>query len=43
VKSNLGTKGAYNKMIQLIKDNHFISLSEADSMIQWDETKRIKL
>lgn len=43
VKSNLGTKGAYNKMVRLIKDNHFISLSEADSMIHWDKTKKIKL
>ena len=43
MKSNLGTKGAFNKMIRLIKNNDFISLSEADSMIHWDETKTIKL
>lgn len=43
MKSNLGTKGAFNKMTRLIKNNDFISLTEADSMIHWDETKTIKL
>lgn len=43
VKSNLGTKGAFDKMSRLIKNNDFVSLETADSMIQWCEKGTILL
>lgn len=43
VKSNLGTKGAFDKMSRLIKNNEFVSLETADSMIQWNEKGTIQL
>ena len=39
IKSNLGTKGAFEKMSKLIKNNDFISLEKADSLVEWDKTK----
>ena len=43
VKSNLGTKGAFDKMCKLIENNNFISLEKADSLINWDNVKTIQL
>lgn len=43
IKSNLGTKGAFDKMSRLIKNNDFFSLEAADSMIQWSEKGTIHL
>lgn len=43
IKSNLGTRGAFNKMNRLIRNNNFISLKEADSMINWSEKEIIRL
>lgn len=43
IKSNLGTKGAFDKMSRLIKNNDFVSLEAADSMIQWSEKGTIHL
>ena len=43
VKSNLGTKGAFDKMVRLIKNNNFISLNDADSKINWSEKKILNL
>lgn len=43
VKSNLGTKGAFNKMSKLIEDCEFISLREASKNIDWNNTKIINI
>lgn len=43
VKSNLGTKGAFDKMNRLIENNDFISLKEANSLINWENVKIIQL
>lgn len=43
IKSNLGTKGAFDKMVRLIKNNNFISLNDADSKINWSEKKILNL
>ena len=43
IKSNLGTKGAFEKMVRLIRNNNFISLDVADSMMHWDEKGTIQL
>jgi polysaccharide deacetylase family protein (PEP-CTERM system associated) len=42
-KSNLGTKGAFNKLSSLIRSENFISLNQADKMINWNEAQNIKL
>lgn len=43
IKSNLGTKGAFDKMNKLIENNNFVSLEKADSLMDWDNIKTIKL
>ena len=43
IKSNLGTKGAFDKMSKLIENNNFISLEKADSLINWDNVNTIQL
>ncbi len=43
IKSNLGTKSAFDKMSKLIENNDFISLEKADSLINWDNVKTIQL
>ena len=43
IKSNLGTKGAFDKMSKLIENNNFISLEKADSLINWDNVRIIQL
>lgn len=43
IKSNLGTKGAFDKMCQLIRNNDFTSLSEASQNIDWTNSKIIEL
>lgn len=43
VKSTLGTKGAFDKMACLIRNNDFISLDVADSMIDWCKKEIISL
>ena len=43
IKSNLGTKGAFDKMSKLIENNTFISLEKADTLINWDNVKTIQL
>ncbi len=43
VKSNLGTKGALNKLTQLIETEKFIDLEEADKRIDWGEVPKIEL
>lgn len=43
VKSNIGTKGALNKLIKLIENEEFIDLDEADRRIDWREVPKIEL
>jgi polysaccharide deacetylase family protein (PEP-CTERM system associated) len=43
VKSNLGTKGALNKLIKLIENEEFIDLEEADRRIDWGIVPKIEL
>lgn len=43
IKSSIGTKGACNKMKKLLSEFRFINLDTADKMIDWDNTKTIKL
>ncbi len=43
IKSNLGKKGAFNKLIRLIKSTEFINLEQADAMIDWEKVPQIKL
>lgn len=43
VKSNLGTKGALDKLIKLIETEEFIDLDEADRRIDWREVPKIEL
>lgn len=38
IKSNLGTKGAFEKMKELVLYFDFISLEEADSLLSWDKS-----
>lgn len=43
VKSNLGSKGAFEKMIKLIKSEEFVNLEQADQMIDWQQAPSIIL
>lgn len=43
IKSNLGTKGAFNKLVELIRSEEFINLAEADSRIDWNHTPKMIL
>lgn len=43
VKTNLGTKGAFNKMTELIDNCRFVSIKDAVAMINWDNVKKIEL
>lgn len=43
VKSNLGTKHAFDKMSKLIYNIDFINVSQADSLIEWDKMPQIIL
>jgi polysaccharide deacetylase family protein (PEP-CTERM system associated) len=43
IKSNLGTKGAFEKMISLIKSEDFINLARADKVINWEQAPFIVL
>lgn len=40
IKSNLGMKGAYNKLNTLIKSNEFNNLEQVDSIIDWNIIKK---
>ena len=37
VKSNLGKKSAFNKLIKLINTTDFVNLEEADLQLNWDD------
>jgi len=43
VKSNLGTKGAFHKLVELIRSEKFINLAEADGSIDWNTVPKIEL
>ena len=38
VKSNLGTKGAFDKMKELVLSFDFMSLEDVDSLLSWDKS-----
>lgn len=41
IKSNIGKKGAWNKLEKLLSSFSFVSLEEADNLIDWKETQRV--
>lgn len=43
IKSNLGKKSAYNKLIKLIHSFDFINMEQADNMIKWEEVSPVLL
>lgn len=43
VKSNIGTGDAYGKYQKLLSDHLFVSVREADKMIEWDKVNTISL
>lgn len=43
IKSNLGSKGAFEKMIKLIKSEEFVNLEQADKMIDWQQVPSVIL
>ena len=43
VKTNLGKKGAFEKMTRLINSEPFINIEQADKQIDWDQTTIVKL
>lgn len=43
VKSNLGTKSAFQKLKTLISTTNFISIEEADKIIDWGTTSIVKI
>ena len=42
-KSNVGTGDAYSKLQRLLSEHLFVSIREADKMIEWEKVKRIYL
>jgi polysaccharide deacetylase family protein (PEP-CTERM system associated) len=43
IKSNIGTKRAFNKLVELINSSDFINLAEADIRIDWNSVPKIDL
>ena len=43
IKSNLGKKGAFDKLVKLIKNEDFISIKQTDAMIDWGQSPSIVL
>ena len=43
LKSNVGTGDAYGKLKRLLADQLFVSIREADKIIDWNQVKTIKL
>ena len=43
VKSNLGKKSAFDKLIKLIESTNFVSIKQADAIIDWQQTSVVKL
>ncbi len=42
-KSNVGVKGAYKKLDQMLRDFDFMSVKQADKLMDWDRVKTIRL
>ena len=42
-KSNVGTGDAFGKMARLLNEHEFVSIREADKMIEWDKVNTITL
>ena len=43
LKSNLGKKSAFNKLVSLIETTDFINIEQADQMINWNKVKKITI
>ena len=43
MKSNLGKKNAFPKMMRLIDETDFVNLQQADSIIDWNSSMIVKL
>ncbi len=43
IKSNLGKKRAFGKMMELISSEAFVNLEQADSMINWEDAPSVLL
>ena len=43
IKSNLGKKGAFGKLLKLIETENFINLEQADSIINWDQQPTVEI
>lgn len=43
IKTNLGKKGAFNKMTRLIEQTTFINIADADNQIDWEKAPHITL
>lgn len=43
IKSNLGKKGAFQKMMELIDSIEFVSIEQADEMISWSTTPIVQM
>lgn len=43
IKSNLGTGRAYTKLVKLIKSKKFISIEEADQIIDWEKVPVVEI
>lgn len=42
-KTNIGKKGAFNKLMQLLESESFVNLEQADKIIDWQQTHSIVL
>jgi polysaccharide deacetylase family protein (PEP-CTERM system associated) len=43
VKSNIGTGDSFEKLVKLLSDHQFMSIPEADKLIDWDKVKTVRL
>ena len=43
IKSNLGKKGAFDKMMKLIAETEFMNLEEADKRMDWEKAPKVLL
>ena len=43
IKTNLGKKGAFDKMTRLIEQTQFINLAAADNQIDWEKAPQITI
>ena len=43
IKSNLGRKGVFDKLMKLIDTKDFVNIEQADKMINWEEVPIVKI